>query len=308
MNLAAIKNEVACFGEMLWDVLPGCELPGGAPFNVAYHLKKLGIEPLVISRIGKDKRGFDLLDKLTGSDINLSRIQIDEIYETGWVHAKRTSNTEMEYDIVHPVAWDFIEWDNSFIDLISSCRYLVFGSLASRNDVSRETLYTMLELPVKKVLDVNLRPPHYDKQGIEYLLNKADILKLNEAELSYIAGWNKNKYSPEEVALSIQNNYAIPTLIITLGSKGAVVLNEGKFYRHPGFTVKVSDTIGSGDSFLAGFLSQLLRGSNITTALEFSCAIGALIATLPGGCPNYSTINIQQLLAGDDLQIPSIFF
>lgn len=307
MRLPASKYEIACFGEMLWDVLPGCELPGGAPFNVAYHLKKLGLEPIVISRIGKDARGVGLLNKLGSCDIDVKHIQIDELHETGWVHARQISNTEMEYDIVQPVAWDFIEWFDTYIEWLSSCQYLVYGSLASRNSVSRNTLYKLLDIPVKKVLDINLRPPHYDKKRLEYLLKKADILKLNESELDHISGWMGYYNSFEYSALKIQEKYNIPTIITTLGSKGAMVIEEGLVYHHPGLSVRVSDTIGSGDSFLAGLLSQLINGADVPSALQFSCALGALVATLPGGCPDYNLLNIQQLLAGDELLNPSSF-
>lgn len=270
--------------------------------NVAFHLKKLGVHPAVISRIGDDERGRGLLALLDSSDIDTGLVQTDATSETGWVHARQVTPMEMEYDIVQPVAWDFIEWQETYPSVLDHCRYFVYGSLASRNTISRNTLYHLLEHPVTKVLDINLRPPHYSRAGIEYLLSKADVLKMNEAELELVARWGGSLRSQEDMARSLQDQYSIPTIIVTLGAAGAMVLHEGQLHRHGGYAVPVADTIGSGDAFLAGFLSQRMQGTTLQDALHFACGLGALIATYHGACPNYQPSEIQTILAGNDPQ------
>lgn len=140
-----IAYPVACFGEMLWDILPDKALPGGAPMNVAYHLHKLAVNTALVSRIGEDFHGQQLLQLLQQYGLNTEFIQRDPTRETGKVYARQGDNNEMQYDIVQPVAWDFIHPTPSLQVLHSSPGYIVFGSLASRSAISRQTLLSMLE-------------------------------------------------------------------------------------------------------------------------------------------------------------------
>lgn len=295
MNQQSLSPQVVCFGEILWDVLPHASLPGGAPMNVAFHLKKLGVNPALISRTGRDNRGEALLALLQNSGIITHFIQNDEEHETGWVHARQKAQNEMEYDIVQPVAYDFIGWDAAFKELLSGAAYFVFGSLAARSESSRNTLYHLLEAAPKKVLDINLRPPHYNRALVESLLSRADILKLNEAELEIICRWYAPLQKKEDMMRHIQDRFSIPTIIATLGSDGAIVLQKGQMENQKGYQVPVADTIGSGDAFLAGFLSQLIKGASIKDALETACRLGALIATYNGACPDYTPTEIESL-------------
>ena len=130
-------NEAVCYGEILWDVTPSGEQPGGAPMNVAYHLQKLGIPSGVISRRGSDTRGDELVALLDSYQISTKYVQQDHYYPTGLVHAHLKEGNQVEYDIVRPVAWDYIEMKSELLSLVTNARYFVFGSLASRNEVSR---------------------------------------------------------------------------------------------------------------------------------------------------------------------------
>ncbi|RPD44187.1 carbohydrate kinase family protein [Paracnuella aquatica] len=295
MNLSTQSPAVVCFGEILWDVLPHTSLPGGAPMNVAYHLKKLGVAPALISRIGADERGKGLLTLLEESGIPISLVQTDAVHETGWVQATQKAHNEMAYDIVQPVAWDFIQWQQDFSQVLADARYFVFGSLAARNQVSRSTLFQLLETAPQKVLDINLRPPHFDKARIESLLAYTDVLKMNEGELELVSGWYGHQESYEAMARSLQDRFAIATIVVTLGANGALVLQRGQLYRQPGISVQVADTIGSGDAFLAGFLAQQLSGAGIQESLSFACSLGALIATYTGACPPYDPSAIKKM-------------
>jgi fructokinase len=298
-------HDVVCFGEILWDILPDKTLPGGAPMNVAYHLKKLGANPALISRIGKDSHGRELLRILSGSGLSTDYVQTDDQHSTGLVNATVGEHNEVTYEIVQPVAWDFIACQQDFPALLAGAKYFVFGSLTSRSEVSRNTLYQLLESAGTKVLDINLRPPHFQRSGVEQLLQQADILKMNEAELELIAGWFGDFKQPEQGMQLLQDRFGIETLIVTMGGDGALVVDKGRVYRHPGYKVQVADTIGSGDSFLAGFLYNRSRGASVQQALTFACGLGALIATYSGACPNYNTSEVDQLIhsyPGEKLQ------
>ena len=287
---------VVCFGEVLWDILPSGALPGGAPMNVTYHLKKLGVEPALITRIGTDHYGEKLLNMLSDNGVLTEYFEVDYNHPTGLVYANVNNNHEVIYDIVYPSAWDFIEWDDEFKSLLDNAEFFVYGSLTSRNKQSRDTLYQLLENARIKLLDINLRPPHFNRSHVDYLLQKADILKMNLAELELITGWFSQFNSIEDRVKLMQEHFNIETLIVTMGGGGALVSDKGKIHRHSGFAVDVQDTIGSGDSFLAGFISQSLKGSSVENALAFASGIGAFIATQKGACPQYEISQITELI------------
>jgi fructokinase len=288
--------QVVCFGEVLWDLLPTKALPGGAPMNVAYHLKKLGASPALLSKIGTDDYGKGLVDMLAANGLTTDFLQVDYTHPTGLVYAKPNEHNEVVYDIVFPSAWDFIDCQEDFATVLSEAEFFVFGSLTSRNKTSRDTLYHLLEEAKTKVLDINLRPPHFSRANVEYLLKHADILKMNIAELELITGWFSQFSSTEERVQLIQDHFHIDTIIVTMGGDGALVNDKGTVHHHKGFEVTVADTIGSGDSFLAGFLSQLLSGASTEKALDFACGIGAFMATQHGACPDYQLSQITDLI------------
>ncbi|MGZ3838577.1 MAG: carbohydrate kinase family protein [Flavisolibacter sp.] len=287
---------VVCFGEVLWDILPSGPLPGGAPMNVAYHLKKLGVNPALITKIGRDDYGKELVNILSSCGVSTAFFDVDENHATGMVYANMNDHHEVVYDIVYPAAWDFIEWKEEYRELMKQARYFVFGSLASRNKMSSDTLMQLLELAKIKVLDINLRPPHFHPAKVELLLQYADIVKMNEAELELITDWSGQFNSMEDRIKLVQDRFNIETIIVTKGGEGAVVNHRGILHEHPGFKVIVADTIGSGDAFLAGFLSQMDKGAPVSEALAFASAIGAFIATRPGACPPYEINQITELM------------
>lgn len=295
MNNSTSIYDVVCFGEILWDVLPGGAMPGGAPMNVAYHLKKMNQNPGLITRVGHDEWGKALIELMEAHHISTDYFQLDYGLETGKVKATVLDNN-VSYDIVAPVAWDYIQWEDDFESLVLSSAYFVFGSLVTRNERSRTTLYRLLDLAKVKVLDINLRPPFFDKNTIEQLLRKADILKLNYAELELITGWFAHYQSDHDRMRLLQERFQIPVIIVTKGESGCTMLDNNSFYQQKGYAVHVADTIGSGDAFLAGFISHLLSGRTSHEALAYANALGALVASYSGACPNYDTEEIQLVM------------
>jgi fructokinase len=293
--------DVVCFGEVLWDILPGKSLPGGAPMNVAYHLKKLGTNPALITKIGLDDYGKNLVNLLSGAGLLTDNFQIDYEYPTGLVYANPNDNNEVVYDIVFPSAWDFIQWEDDFPSLLTQAEFFVFGSLTSRNKTSRDTLYQLLEIAKTKVLDINLRPPNYNRSNVEYLLAKSDVLKVNISELELITGWFSHFETTEDRIKILQDQFNIEIIIVTKGGDGALVNNKGNIYYHPGYKVDVVDTIGSGDGFLAGFLHHFLNGTSVDEALTFGSAMGALIAKYSGACPNYEIAELNELVNNNSI-------
>ncbi|ASZ12765.1 carbohydrate kinase [Chitinophaga pendula] len=294
-----IIRSFICFGEMLWDLLPEGASPGGAPMNVAYHLHRQGMQVTPVSRIGQDELGKQLVAFLRSKEVAITSVQIDTVHETGKVYAHMDNRQDVRYEIVAPVAWDFISWDREFEHLMAATAggYFIFGSLAVRHDVSRETLAQALPRAGIRVLDINLRAPHYTRERLEWLLSQCDILKLNETELQLLGSWYLPEAAPREVVISLSERFQIPEVIVTMGSEGALLYRDGQWHRQAAFPVTVVDTIGSGDAFLAGYLSQRNLGRPAEQCLSYAAALGALVATFPGACPDYDPADIDSLLA-----------
>jgi len=278
---------VVCYGEILWDMLPGEVLPGGAPMNVAYHCRKLGVNPALITKVGHDEDGKRLIQIMERQGISTDFFQMDFALDTGLVKATIGLNNEVSYDILKPVAWDNIIWDDAFEDLVKQADYFVFGSLASRSGQSRDTLYRLLETARYKVLDINLRAPHYTQAIVEHLLTGVHLLKLNLAELELITGWFSGHQDERDRIRGLQDRCQIPHILVTRGGDGALFCTEGTIYEHPGHRVELVDTIGSGDAFLAGMITRLFRGAPPAEALAFASSMGAFVASRAGPCPEY---------------------
>ncbi|MFY0254109.1 carbohydrate kinase [Chitinophaga sp. 30R24] len=291
-----MPEEIVCFGEMLWDILPEKALPGGAVMNVAYHLQKLGEKVSLVSRVGKDIRGQGLLDMLQRLGLPTNYIQIDPQYETGKVFADTTNPHDVHYDIVYPAAWDFITWEPALAALINKpdTRYLVFGTLCARHEVSRHTLEEALKEAVIKILDINLREPHYTREHVEWLLGQCHVLKLNIAELQLVSSWYAPYVDKEQAIRLLSERFRVYTIVVTMGEEGALLFTNDTIYSMGGIAVPVVDTIGSGDAFLAGFLHGLIQKRTARECLAFANALGALVASYPGACPDYDVTQLQE--------------
>jgi len=281
------RHQVVCFGEVLFDIFPSGAVPGGAPMNVAYHLHKQRKNPAIITKIGIDDEGQQLVNFFSSRGLCTEYFQVDYVYETGKVYARLNDHNEAVYDIVMPVAWDYIQWEDGLKQVVEEATFFVFGSLAARNRVSRDTLFRCLEIAKTKVLDINLRAPHFSKRTVEELMRKTDLLKLNVAELELITGWFSDYESVEDRMKFIGDKFSLTGVAVTMGGDGAVLYMDGAFVRHEGISVDVVDTVGCGDAFLAGLLSKLTEDATPEEALAYASRLGALIATQRGACPEY---------------------
>ena len=285
---------ITCFGEILWDVLPTSKQPGGAPMNVAADLRNFGLKSQLISRVGSDELGRELLDFLSQKGIPTALVQVGQTHLTGVAKANISDTNEVTYKIVQPVAWDYIQTEPGLTDVVRQSDLFVYGSLAARSPQTHETLMALLAVAPRKVFDVNIRAPHYSRQLVEELLHQADIAKLNEHELVELSGWYGFEPDLQRAMQQLRDRYSLEMLCVTLGEKGAALLDKDGFVQQAGFPVDVADTIGSGDAFLAGFLYKMLAGETPQKTLEFACATGAYVATQTGATPAFTEAIIQQ--------------
>jgi len=288
---------VSCFGETLWDIFPNERKIGGAPLNVACRLHSLGSEVHLISRVGKDDNGEQLLKYLKTHGLNADTIQIDDKYPTGVVKVSLDSSNTATYNIEQPVAWDYISLDDATLAKVRSSDALIFGSLACRNETSKNTLFALLGENVFKVFDANLRPPHYSMNLILELINRSDFIKLNDEELEEICDYTNIKgldVTSKIIALSEFTESS--HICVTLGKDGAILYSDKQIYKNDGYVVKVADTVGAGDSFLATLIHLFLLKKDPQNALDYSCAMGSIVASKSGANESISTHEIQQLL------------
>lgn len=292
-----MSKKIVCFGEVLWDVLPTEKIAGGAPMNVSIRLQSLGIDTKMISKIGNDDLGKELLNIIKDKNVDTSLIQIDETHATGEVLVKLDTNGSATYDIVYPSAWDSILITKENIEAVREADAFVFGSLACRDTISRNTLLTLLKEAKYKIFDVNIRPPFYSLSFIKELMELSDFVKLNNEELeevAYALGSNSDVIEDNILFLSKETNAKI--ICVTKGKDGATLYIDNQFYNHKGFEIKVIDTIGSGDSFLGALLSKVLYTEDYQKAIEFACAIGALVASNKGANPMISDEEIRNFI------------
>lgn len=297
MTINSSSRSVVCFGEILWDNLPGGRNPGGAPMNVAYHLHKLGIGTAVISAVGDDRAGTDLIGFLRDSGVSTECIQVDALHQTSEVVATVNDDHEVSYDILVNVAWDYIQANEFNKEAVKKADAFVFGSLIARSRESRRTLFTLLECAAYRVFDVNLRSPHYSPELIAELMHHADLLKVNAAELQLIANWNNCETDTEaEIVANLFKQYPLKEIVITKGSAGAGYYTPLDGFNRNGWKVTVQDTIGSGDSFLAALLAMKLNGEANEEALDCAVAMGGFITSKEGACPDYDKEEFERFM------------
>jgi fructokinase len=302
-----VKSEkpksILCVGEILWDMLPDGAKVGGAPLNVAIHLRKFGFDVKFAGRIGNDKPGDDLSRFIASAGLGDELLQVDYELPTSTVEVYLEPDEKVRFEIVDNVAWDRIESTEDLRKAAARADVIVYGTLASRHDVTRGTMLDLLKLTRGMALiDVNLRVPFDTREVVETLLSGASVAKLNDDELRVISGWYNINHNERELTKWFSDKYECNLVCVTRGGKGALIYNDGYFVDHPGFRVNVRDTVGSGDAFLAGFLSKYLAGKTLSESLEFACATGALVATMAGATPEYSTGDIEQIVKNQKIK------
>lgn len=297
MDTAIDNNVVFCFGEVLWDIFPDGARAGGAPFNVAYNLRKMGVDSRAISRVGNDDLGLSLGNKLKNWGFPQGYLQTDNVTPTGTVIAHIDEDNEAQYDIVSPAAWDFITNPQGLTEEVSRASAFVFGSLVTRYETSRNTLFSLVEAARFKIFDINLREPFCDFKVISELLHKADIVKMNKAEMKRVLDFMGTAYTTEHDAVRyIQDYFSVNEILISKGSKGALYYDGQEDYFAPAVPVTVKDTVGSGDAFLAGFISKRIHNAAPPEIMATATALGAFVTSQEGACPEYDYTDFKNFI------------
>ncbi|WP_431156611.1 carbohydrate kinase family protein [Winogradskyella poriferorum] len=290
-------SSITCFGEVLWDVFPTHKNIGGAPLNVAIRLASFGNNVNVISCVGDDADGTSLVDYMNEHDVNTFGVQISPNLKTSCVLVALDETGSATYTIEKPCAWDEIQISDILKSITISSDVFIFGSLSIRSITSKTTLLALLNEARFKVFDVNLRKPHYKMGDLIELMTRADLIKFNDEEIIEIGEYfNFESDDMKELIEFISKKTNTEQICVTLGSKGALFYDEGNFLRNNGYSVKVKDTVGAGDSFLATLVDGILNHFDNQSTLNRACAVGAIVASKEGATPKVSQLEIEQML------------
>jgi fructokinase len=291
-----MSAKVLCIGEILWDMLPRGPYLGGAPFNVACHLNRLGVEAIFASRVGHDAPGENAILKMKQMGISTKSIQHDQRHPTGVVNVAFDSDENPIYDIVQDVAWDYLQLTEPLKLAAKESDAVIFGSLAQRHAQSRQTIRQILDVVPLRIFDVNLRPPFDSREIVEASLMKAEIVKLNEEELMTLAGWFDLPSDLNKASIGLCDRFDCETICVTRGQHGSALWHEQNWMEYPGFKIQVKDAIGAGDAFLAALIYGLLSGKDHKEMLEYANAVGAYVAGCSGATPQLDIEKINLLL------------
>jgi fructokinase len=280
-------------GELLWDCLPEGRKLGGAPANFAYHANALGNKGIVVTRVGTDVPGNEAVEILKNAGLDTAYIQRDDEHATGTVDVTVDAQGHATYTFASNVAWDHMELSPQWTHLAQIADAVCFGSLAQRGPDSARTVHAFLEsLPptALKVFDVNLRQHFYNAEIIDASLHQSDILKLNEEELPVLARLLDIPWTDEKEVLEvIRKRYKLDLMCYTRSSRGCYFVSATECCDHPGYRVKVADTIGAGDAFTATVVHHYLAGATLNTIAEAASRRGAWVATQAGAMPDPSS-------------------
>lgn len=284
-----MNDVIVGMGEVLWDMLPEGKKIGGAPANFAYHVSQYGFDGYVVSAVGDDKLGNEILESFNNRRLNYLIQRVP--YPTGTVQIELDEAGIPCYEIKENVAWDNIPFTVDLEKLAKKTRAVCFGSLAQRNTVSRETINRFLDVMSDaagqyRVFDVNLRQGFYDKEILCNSMKRCNILKINDEELIAVSRmFEYPGIDLEDKCRALLSEYGLEILILTCGVNGSYVFTRENvsFVNTP--KIEVADTVGAGDSFTATFISAILKGKSIREAHELAVEGSAYVCTQNGAMP-----------------------
>lgn len=280
--------EILALGEVLWDLLPSGKQLGGAPTNFAFHARSLGADAGIVTRVGADALGREVLDRFRSLGLPTDTVQVDPEAPTGTVDVALSGDGQPVYTIRSDVAWDRIEADPPARRRAGSADAVCFGSLAQRAEPSRGSIRALVKAAPEgalRIFDVNLRAPFIDRGVIEESLEIADALKLNDAELPALASMFGLPGDPRAAMDALARRFGLSLVALTRGPAGSLLLADGAWSDHPGVTVSVVDTIGAGDAFTAALVVGRLAGRPLDAINRHANDVAAYVCTQPGGTP-----------------------
>jgi fructokinase len=295
-----MKPKILSLGEVLWDLMPSGPVLGGAPANFAIHARALGADAALVSRIGNDALGHNILRHFTETGFPTGLIAVDPTAKTGMVEVRLGGDGQPVYVIHEDVAWDRIATDASAMEAAAQADAVCFGSLAQRSKASREAIRALVQATPKdalRVFDINLRQDYYSAELLETSLELANVLKLNDTELPVLAEQFSLTGDTRAQLAKLAERFKLHAVVYTRGGSGSLLLVEGVFDEHTGIATQVRDTVGAGDSFTAATVMGLLKGWPLHEINQTANEVAAFVCSQSGATPTLPKILRERFLA-----------
>lgn len=281
------KFKIAGFGEVLWDMLPSGKVVGGAPLNFAYHTSQFGCEGFIISALGSDTLGMELMDMIKKIKVKTNCLQVNH-HLTGTVEVKLDNNGTPTYKITENVAWDFIAWDEKINKCSAELDAVCWGTLAQREKQSQSVILQLLQ-SVKpqclKVFDCNFRGTYFNKEIITTSLKYANVFKCNEEEWPVLESYFYLQGTIENQIIQLANRFDLAYLAYTMGKNGSIVYHNGEFNYQQSLKINIVDTVGAGDCFTAVLTTGILNGLPIDLIHKKAVESAGFVCTQAGATP-----------------------
>jgi fructokinase len=280
---------VVGIGELLWDLLPDGRQMGGAPANFAFHAQALGASSAIVSAVGDDRSGREILEELGRRGLERSGIAVVSGAPTGTVTVALDAGGIPHYTIHEGVAWDVLPWTAGLGDLAARADAVCFGSLAQRSPVSRATIGAFLDATgpdCLRVLDLNLRQAYFSRETVHGLLGRATVLKLNDDELATVAGMLSFPGPESRVLAALLEAYPLSLIALTKGPSGSRLFGRGVDIIDPGHPIETADTVGAGDAFTAALVAGMLRRKGWEEIGERANRVAAFVCSRKGAWPD----------------------
>jgi len=283
------RPTIVGLGEILWDLLPDGKQFGGAPANFAYHAKQFGAEAHVLSAVGDDELGREILGRLDRLGLGRDLVAIDAEHPTGTVSVELDEQGKPDFTIHTGVAWDFIPAMPELDALAARADAVCFGSLAQRSEVSRATIRRFLDATGNgclRVFDINLRQHFFNAEVVGASLERADLLRLSDDESPVVAELLSLPADEGSFLDAVMRQYDLTLVALTKGAAGSVLRSRDGTSTVPGTRVNVADTVGAGDSFTAAVVMGLLAGRNLDATNRRANDVAAYVCTQSGATPD----------------------
>ncbi len=279
------KFNVVGIGEVLWDLYPEGKKIGGAPANFAYHVTQMGANGIIISAVGNDDLGKEIMDSIKSQNIG-NFIQVSHSFPTGVVEVRLDQKGVPVFNIIENVAWDYIGVPDEAMEIVSQADAICYGTLAQRMDSSRHNIRRLVKEVVKNehltVFDINLRRNFYDKNTIEKSLKYTNVLKLNSEELKILSTFFKLPDGEIEACKNLIDRFELNVIALTKGEEGSYIFDNKDESFLASAKVDIVDTTGAGDAFTAALVMGLLNERPIREIHQAAVDLSAFVCSHRG--------------------------
>ena len=275
-------------GEILWDLLPSGKQLGGAPANFAFHARGLGARSCVISRVGRDALGAEILQRLQSLGLPIAGIQADPSAPTGTVSVELSADGQPRFTIHENVAWDRLALEEAAAAAAAEADAVCFGTLGQRCEPARSTIQALLAAVrpgALRILDINLRQHYFSQDIIEASLRLANIVKFNDSELPVLTEMLGLRGSAREQIEQLARQRAQRLVCLTRGAQGSLLYSNGQWADDPGQPVAVKDTVGAGDAFTAALVVGVLAGKPLEAVNRRANQVARYVCSCEGATP-----------------------